>query len=141
MSLEKENSVSDISEVSEKSNLSVPHDSENKSTVADSPKLILSAHQSSTANVISCSNLRDDTKVLLEQISAKNQSRSTQSKQTLSSPNEAKEGEVKSAYKPLSKYSGRPWSEKATAEEREMLLQRMDQMRKERKVYSRFEAS
>ncbi|XP_056327411.1 protein FAM83H-like [Danio aesculapii] len=140
-SSEKENSVSVSSEVSEKSNLTVTHNSEKQSTVADSPKLILSAHQSSTANVISCSNLRDDTKVLLEQISAKNQSRSTQSKQTLSSPNEAKEGEVKSAYKPLSKYSGRPWSEKATAEEREMLLQKMEKMRKERKVYSRFEAS
>uniref|UniRef100_A0A672R0R2 Protein FAM83H-like n=1 Tax=Sinocyclocheilus grahami TaxID=75366 RepID=A0A672R0R2_SINGR len=135
---EVENTVTNFAEVSEKSHLTVKNNS-SKSSVAENAKSIMSAHQTSTANVISCSNLRDDTKVLLEQISAKNQSRSSQSKQTLVAPNEAKKGEVSSADKLFSNNSGRPWSSKATPEEREMLLQKMEQMRKERKVYSRFE--
>ncbi|XP_016401693.1 serine-rich adhesin for platelets-like isoform X2 [Sinocyclocheilus rhinocerous] len=137
---EVENTVTNFAEVSEKSHLTV-HSNSSKSSVAENAKSIKSAHQTSTANVISCSNLRDDTKVLLEQISAKNQSRSSQSKQTLAAPNEAKKGEVSSADKLFSNNSGRPWSSKATPEEREMLLQKMEQMRKERKVYSRFETS
>ncbi|XP_016085620.1 protein FAM83H-like [Sinocyclocheilus grahami] len=138
---ELENTVTKIGEVSEKSHLTVHSNSENKSSVAENAKSIVSAHQTSTANVISCSNLRDDTKVLLEQISAKNQSRSSLSKQTLAAPNEAKKAEVSSADKLFSSYSGRSWSSKTTPEEREMLLQKMQQMRKEKKVYSRFEAS
>ncbi|XP_016326386.1 serine-rich adhesin for platelets-like isoform X3 [Sinocyclocheilus anshuiensis] len=137
---EVENTVTNFAEVSEKSHLTV-HSNSSKSSVAENAKSIMSAHQTSTANVISCSNLRDDTKVLLEQISAKNQSRSSQSKQTLAAPNEAKKGEVSSADKLFSNNSGRPWSSKATPEEREMLLQKMEQMRKERKAYSRFETS
>uniref|UniRef100_A0A8C2PN53 Family with sequence similarity 83 member Ha n=1 Tax=Cyprinus carpio TaxID=7962 RepID=A0A8C2PN53_CYPCA len=138
---EVENTVTNFAEVSEKSHLTVHSNSENQSSVAENAKSTMSAHQTSTANVISCSNLRDDTKVLLEQISAKNQSRSSQSKQTLPAPNEAKKGEVSSADNLFSNYSGRPWSSKATPEEREMLLQKMEQMRKQRKAYSRFEAS
>ncbi|XP_051504311.1 protein FAM83H-like [Myxocyprinus asiaticus] len=132
---ETENSVTDFAVVSEKSkcDLIVHNDAENQSSVTEKPKLILPTHQSSTANVLSFSNLRDDTKVLLEQISAKNQSRASQSKQTF----ETKEGEVNSA----DKNSGRPWSSKATAEDRAKLLQKMDVLRKERKVYSRFEAT
>ncbi|KAK7139822.1 hypothetical protein R3I94_012457 [Phoxinus phoxinus] len=138
---EVENSVTNFAEVSEKSDLTVQSNSENQSSAAKNPKSIISAHQLSTANVISCSNLRDDTKVLLEQISAKNQSRSSQSKQTLAAPNEAKEGEVSSADKLFSNYSGRHWSSKTTPEERDMLIQNIEKKRKERKVYSRFEAS
>ncbi|XP_050982272.1 serine-rich adhesin for platelets isoform X3 [Labeo rohita] len=137
---EVENTVTNLAEVSEKSHMTVHSNSENQSSVAENAKPTMSAHQTSTANVISCSNLRDDTKVLLEQISAKNQSRSSQSKQT-ATPNEAKKGEVNSGDKLFSNYSGRPWTSKATPEEREILLQKMEQMRKERKVYSRFEAS
>ncbi|RXN39124.1 serine-rich adhesin for platelets-like isoform X2 [Labeo rohita] len=136
---EVENTVTNLAEVSEKSHMTVHSNSENQSSVAENAKPTMSAHQTSTANVISCSNLRDDTKVLLEQISAKNQSRSSQSKQT-ATPNEAKKGEVNSGDKLFSNYSGRPWTSKATPEEREILLQKMEQMRKERKVYSRFEA-
>ncbi|XP_055025892.2 uncharacterized protein fam83ha [Misgurnus anguillicaudatus] len=101
--------------------------------------LKLSTHQSSTAGVLSCSNLRDDTKVLLEQISAKNQSRSSQSKQTPA--NEEKKEGVRSVEQQLSTFPVGTWSSKASPEEREMLLKKMEQMRKERKVYSRFEAS
>ncbi|XP_042592066.1 serine-rich adhesin for platelets [Cyprinus carpio] len=137
---EVENTVTKITEVSEKTHLTVHSNSENQSSVAENTNSNVSAHQTSTENVISCSNLRDDTKVLLEQISAKNQRRSSLSKQSLAAPNEAKKAEVSSADK-LSSCSGRPWSSKTTPEEREMLLQKMEQMRKERKVYSRFEAS
>ncbi|KAL0178500.1 hypothetical protein M9458_027394, partial [Cirrhinus mrigala] len=136
---EVENTVTNLAEVSEKSHLTVHSNSENQSSVAENAKPTMSAHQTSTANVISCSNLRDDTKVLLEQISAKNQSRSSQSKQTLAAPNETKKDEVSSGDKLFSNYSGRPWTSNSTPEEREMLLQKMEQMRKERKVYSRFE--
>uniref|UniRef100_A0A8C1STR2 Family with sequence similarity 83 member Ha n=1 Tax=Cyprinus carpio TaxID=7962 RepID=A0A8C1STR2_CYPCA len=135
---EVENTVTKITEVSEKTHLTVHSNSENQSSVAENTNSNVSAHQTSTENVISCSNLRDDTKVLLEQISAKNQRRSSLSKQSLAAPNEAKKAEVSSADK-LSSCSGRPWSSKTTPEEREMLLQKMEQMRKERKVYSRFE--
>ncbi len=136
---EIENTVTNIEEVSEKSHLTVQSNSENQSSVAENANSIVSAHQTSTANVISCSNLRDDTKVLLEQISAKHRSRSSLPKQTLAASNEAKKAEVSSADKLFSNYSGRPWSSKTTPEEREMLLQKMEQMRKDRKVYSRFE--
>ncbi len=136
---EIENTVTNIEEVSEKSHLTVQSNSENQSSVAENANSIVSAHQTSTAHVISCSNLRDDTKVLLEQISAKHRSRSSLPKQTLAAPNEAKKAEVSSADKLFSNYSGRPWSSKTTPEEREMLLQKMEQMRKDRKVYSRFE--
>ncbi|KAI7805707.1 putative mucin-16, partial [Triplophysa rosa] len=134
-----ENCVSNLAEVSEKSESTVTLNSaenaKSQSAMTENPKPIPSAHQSSTANVISCSNLRDDTKVLLEQISAKNQ----RTKQTLASANEEKEGGVKSEGQQLSSFTGRPWSSKASAEEKEILLQKMEKMRKERKVYSRFE--
>uniref|UniRef100_A0A8D0APE9 Scaffolding anchor of CK1 domain-containing protein n=1 Tax=Sander lucioperca TaxID=283035 RepID=A0A8D0APE9_SANLU len=94
------------------------------------PKSSQSRYQSSTANVLSSSNLRDDTKLLLEQISANNQSR-----------NEAKEGKAdKNAKREQEKgisllNRGQP----KTSQEREKLLERIQSMRKDRKVYSRFE--
>ncbi|XP_051508117.1 protein FAM83H-like [Myxocyprinus asiaticus] len=132
---ELENSVTNFEEVFEKSECDlIEHsDAENQSSVTKKPKSVIPAHQSSTANVLSSTNLRDDTKVLLEQISAKNQSRASQSKQTL----EIKAGEVSSA----DEHSGRPWSSSVTPEDRAKLLQKMEQLRKERRVYSRFEAS
>ncbi|XP_026866321.2 mucin-3A isoform X2 [Electrophorus electricus] len=93
-------------------------------------KSILSSYQSSTANVLSCSNLRDDTKVLLEQISAKNHGR------TSNLTHEANGNRDKQT----SGHRTKTWSSKASPEEREKLLKRIDSMRKERKVYSRFEA-
>ncbi|XP_051945998.1 protein FAM83H-like isoform X2 [Xyrauchen texanus] len=132
---ELENSVTNFAEVLEKSECDlVEHsDAENQSAVTEKPKSVIPTHQSSTANVLSSTNLRDDSKVILEQISAKNQSRASQSKQTL----ETKAGEVSSA----DKHSGRPWSSSVTQEDRANLLQKMEQLRKERRVYSRFEAS
>ncbi|KAK1791335.1 hypothetical protein P4O66_013356, partial [Electrophorus voltai] len=74
-------------------------------------------------------NLRDDTKVLLEQISAKNHGR------TSNLTHEANGNRDKQT----SGHRTKTWSSKASPEEREKLLKRIDSMRKERKVYSRFE--
>lgn len=99
-----------------------------------------SRYQSSTANVLSSSNLRDDTKLLLEQISANSQSRNEASKEAPVTDDEkedeadkkAKKGKERGA-KLLSK--GQPKS----TQERDKLLEKIQSMRKERKVYSRFE--
>lgn len=99
-----------------------------------------SRYQSSTANVLSSSNLRDDTKLLLEQISANSQSRNEASKEAPVTDDEkedeadkkAKKGKERGA-KLLNK--GQPKS----AQERDKLLEKIQSMRKERKVYSRFE--
>ncbi|XP_059372840.1 protein FAM83H-like [Carassius carassius] len=60
----------------------------------DTSKHPIETKNESLQGITANNNLRDDTKVLLEQISAKNQSRSSQSKQTLDAPNEAKKGEA-----------------------------------------------
>ncbi|XP_076831108.1 uncharacterized protein fam83ha isoform X2 [Brachyhypopomus gauderio] len=96
-------------------------------------KSILSSCQSSTANVLSYSNLRDDTKVLLEQISARNQCRASNLT--------CEEGEANGKRtKQTSGHHAQTWSSKASPEEREKLIKRIDSLRKERRVYSRFEA-
>lgn len=97
-----------------------------------------SRYQSSTANVLSCSNLRDDTKVLLEQISANSQSRSA--KQTPPTTDDTKEEEIES--KDKSSLIGRYQSRRShmSDDERDRLLTAMESKRKERRVYSRFEA-
>ncbi|XP_017578305.1 protein FAM83H-like [Pygocentrus nattereri] len=95
-------------------------------------------HQSSTVNVLSCSNLRDDTKVLLEQISAKNQGRASKMTGTCDGAN----GNTQTDKQISSHLQSRSQTRYSTAspEEREKLLKRMESMRKEKKVYSRFEA-
>ncbi|XP_066534499.1 uncharacterized protein fam83ha isoform X2 [Hoplias malabaricus] len=99
---------------------------------------------SSTVNILSCSNLRDDTKVLLEQISAKNEGRMT--KMSLAGTHAVKEEVDNVNSNTDKKNSGylpsrhQTWTSRASAEEREKLLKRMESMRKEKKVYSRFEA-
>lgn len=99
-----------------------------------------SRYQSSTANVLSSSNLRDDTKLLLEQISANSQSRNEASKEAPVTDDEkedeadkkAKKGKERGA-KLLSK------GQTKSTQERDKLLEKIQSMRKERKVYSRFE--
>lgn len=100
-----------------------------------------SRYHSSTANVISSSNLRDDTKLLLGQISVNSQNRNEPIKE-LSVTDDDKESEAEKnvigqkdgGSKIKSRTSGTK-----TAEEREVLLKKIQSMRKERKVYSRFE--
>ncbi|XP_028323709.1 protein FAM83H [Gouania willdenowi] len=104
------------------------------------PKPSQSRYHSSTANVLSSSNLRDDTKLLLGQISANSQSRNESSKDSPVTDDE-KEGEAdKNAQK--QKYPGSKTLSKEpskSTQERDRILEKIQNMRKERKVYSRFE--
>lgn len=99
-----------------------------------------SRYHSSTANVLSSSNLRDDTKLLLEQISANSQSRSEASKEAAVTDDE-KEDEADKSLKRAKEGGGRPLSrgQPKSTQDREKLLEKIQSMRKERKVYSRFE--
>ncbi|XP_070772519.1 protein FAM83H [Enoplosus armatus] len=104
------------------------------------PKSSQSRYHSSTANVLSSSNLRDDTKLLLEQISANCQSRNEATKESPVTDDEKEDEADKNAksekdrgIRALSR--GQPKSD----QEREKLLEKIQSMRKERKVYSRFE--
>ncbi|XP_054456614.1 LOW QUALITY PROTEIN: protein FAM83H [Anoplopoma fimbria] len=104
------------------------------------PKSGQSRYQSSTANVLSSSNLRDDTKILLEQISANSQSRIEAAKESPVTDDEKEDEADKNAKREKERgirslNRGQP----KTSQEREMLLERIQSMRKERKVYSRFE--
>lgn len=106
---------------------------------------------SSTANVLYSSNLRDDTKVILEQISANSQKNRAElsrqlpiagnpelSKSTTSLDNR---GEEKSTAISRSESFGshRRNLQREPSEDRDSLLKRMESMRKEKRVYSRFE--
>ncbi|XP_072303545.1 protein FAM83H [Eucyclogobius newberryi] len=95
-----------------------------------------SRYQPPGISVLSSSNLRDDTKVILEQISANSQKNRQER-------GEESGGDSDSADKGLERQSSirrnrflRPHSNNL---EREGLLKRIESMRKEKKVYSRFE--
>ncbi|XP_047458742.1 protein FAM83H [Mugil cephalus] len=111
--------------------------SEAAETTTKQTKSSPSRYHSSTANVISSSNLRDDTKLLLEQISANSQTRNEAAKEAPVTDDEKEdEADKKSKREKYRTYSrGQP----KPTEEREKLLERIQSMRKERKVYSRFE--
>nr|XP_019950938.1 PREDICTED: protein FAM83H-like [Paralichthys olivaceus]XP_019950944.1 PREDICTED: protein FAM83H-like [Paralichthys olivaceus]XP_019950950.1 PREDICTED: protein FAM83H-like [Paralichthys olivaceus] len=99
-----------------------------------------SRYQSSTANVLASSNLRDDTKLLLEQISANSQSRNEATKEAPVTDDEKEDEADKNAKREKERgirtlNRGEPKS----TQEKEKLLERIQSMRKERKVYSRFE--
>uniref|UniRef100_A0A667XZB3 Scaffolding anchor of CK1 domain-containing protein n=1 Tax=Myripristis murdjan TaxID=586833 RepID=A0A667XZB3_9TELE len=99
-----------------------------------------SRYHSSTANVLSSSNLRDDTKLLLEQISANSQSRTDTTKESPVTDDDKEDEADKNATREnaggiKSRTKGQP----KTTQEREKLLEKIQNMRKERKVYSRFE--
>lgn len=99
-----------------------------------------SRYHSSTANVLSSSNLRDDTKLLLEQISANSQSRNEGTKEAPVTDDEKEDEADKNAKREKGRRidshgRGQPKS----TQEREKVLERIQSMRKERRVYSRFE--
>lgn len=104
------------------------------------PKVSQSHYHSSTANVFSSSNLRDDTKLLLGQISANSQSRTELTTESAvtddAKQDEADRGVSSKEEASVRRQIGGP---ARTSQEREKLLQRIDSMRKGRKVYSRFE--
>lgn len=114
--------------------------SEPTEVMSKQPKLSQSRYHSSTANVLSSSNLRDDTKLLLEQISANCQSRNESTKEPPVTDDEKEDEADKNAKK--EKETGfRTFSrgQPKSTQEREKLLERIQSMRKDRKVYSRFE--
>lgn len=111
-----------------------------KSTNKPSP----SRYQSSTSTVLFSSNLRDDTKVILEQISANSQKNrqelAKQADETVKA--EGEKGQVSNIeHEPVPQYQSRNRFNRAQVnpQERDSLLKRIESMRKEKKVYSRFE--
>lgn len=107
---------------------------------------------SSTANILYSSNLRDDTKVILEQISANSQkNRAELAKQLPSTSNpdlsksttslERKGEKEKSCniHRSESFGSQKRNLQRQPSEDRDTLLKKMENMRKEKRVYSRFE--
>lgn len=96
-----------------------------------------SRYQSSTSNVLFSSNLRDDTKVILEQISANSQkNRQELAKQADETGNaEGEKGDSFQRYQIRNRFS----RAQVNPQERDSLLKRIESMRKEKKVYSRFE--
>ncbi|KAM8858527.1 protein FAM83H isoform 1-T2 [Spinachia spinachia] len=128
-----------------KKNCSEPPEAPSEEVVPSSPqsKMPKSSHsryQSSTANLISSSNLRDDTKLLLEQISANSQSRIEAAKECPVTDDEKEDEADKNAKREKERgirslSRGQP----KTSEQREKALEKIQSMRKERKVYSRFE--
>lgn len=103
------------------------------------PKSGQSRYHSSTANVISSSNLRDDTKLLLEQISASSQSRSEASKDSPVTDDEKEDEADKNAKRKEGGFRALSRAQPKSNQERDKVLERIQCMRKERKVYSRFE--
>ncbi|XP_062835883.1 protein FAM83H [Anolis carolinensis] len=113
----------------------------------------------STANVLYSSNLRDDTKVILEQISANSQKNRAElarqlpgagnpelSKSTTSLDHRAAEergpagtGMGIGRSESFGNHHRRGLQKEQHPEDRESLLKRMESMRKEKRVYSRFE--
>ncbi|XP_045925959.1 protein FAM83H isoform X2 [Micropterus dolomieu] len=104
------------------------------------PKSSQSRYHTSTANVLSSSNLRDDTKLLLEQISANNQSRNEAAKEAPVTDDEKEDKADKNAKREkeggIRSFSRDP---PRSNQEREKALERIQSMRNTRKVYSRFE--
>ncbi|KAJ0003325.1 hypothetical protein NQD34_008423 [Periophthalmus magnuspinnatus] len=93
-------------------------------------------YQAPGNSVLSSSNLRDDTKVILEQISANSQKNRQER-------GEESGGDSDSADKGLEKQNSlrrnRFLKPQSNNQEREGLLKRIESLRKEKKVYSRFE--
>ncbi|KAM4730124.1 uncharacterized protein fam83ha [Anableps anableps] len=114
--------------------------SETTEVTSKQPKSSQSRYHSSTVNVITSSNLRDDTKLLLEQISAQSQSRNEATKESPVTDDEKEDKADKNA-KNGKEFGYRTFNRGQTksTQEKEKLLERIQSMRKERKVYSRFE--
>ncbi|KAK3511657.1 hypothetical protein QTP70_014563 [Hemibagrus guttatus] len=145
----EEKQMKTVPEVSEDSSLKVKETPDSTSTSASdnsksktSNKPSPSRYQSSTSTVLYSSNLRDDTKVILEQISANSQkNRQELAKQA----DEAGKAEGENGGH-VSNLDREPFQTKnrfnraqVNLQERDSLLKRIESMRKEKKVYSRFE--
>ncbi|KAI1901719.1 hypothetical protein AGOR_G00037290 [Albula goreensis] len=101
-------------------------------------------YQSSTTNALYSSNLRDDTKVILEQISANSQKNRMETAKQAEDSKQGGEGDKKTTGKeaePSITYHSRNRFQRnpSSTQDRDSLLKRIESMRKEKKVYSRFE--
>lgn len=96
-----------------------------------------SRYQSPASSVLFSSNLRDDTKVILEQISANSQ-KNRQEREEPAGENDSDASE-KSLEKQVSLKRNKFLRPQGNTLEREGLLKRIESLRKEKKVYSRFE--
>ncbi|XP_007245756.3 protein FAM83H [Astyanax mexicanus] len=101
-----------------------------------------SRYQSSTSTVLFSSNLRDDTKVILEQISANSQKNRQDLSKQVEEAESSEGGHVSNLehdssmkYQSRNRFGRTP----VNPQERDSLLKRIESMRKEKKVYSRFE--
>ncbi|XP_033855327.3 protein FAM83H-like [Acipenser ruthenus] len=150
----EDNSVAEVSEEQSSTDTKVEspeavenkEDKTRKSSQSAPPKSIQSRFTSSTSNVLYSSNLRDDTKVILEQISANSQNRIEMAKQASnnkteeSSDGSTSENSSQSFSRPeISLTKSRFQKPQTNPEERDKLIKKMDSMRKEKRVYSRFE--
>uniref|UniRef100_A0A3Q4H0C5 Family with sequence similarity 83 member Hb n=1 Tax=Neolamprologus brichardi TaxID=32507 RepID=A0A3Q4H0C5_NEOBR len=98
---------------------------------------VTSRYQPAGGSVLYSSNLRDDTKVILEQISANSQKNRQEREETGGN----KDGDAgdKGTEKQNSLKRNRFLRPQGNNQEREGLLRRIESLRKEKKVYSRFE--
>lgn len=96
-----------------------------------------SRYQSASSSIIFSSNLRDDTKVILEQISAHGQKNRAELEET--AENRDGDGGGKAFERNNSMKVSRFLRPQGNIQEREGLLKRIESLRKEKKVYSRFE--
>ncbi|KAL0962060.1 hypothetical protein UPYG_G00335190 [Umbra pygmaea] len=96
-----------------------------------------SRYQSSGGSILFSSNLRDDTKVILGQISANSQKNRLERGEQ--EAREEKVVDVGKLEREPSIRTSRFQRTQPNPQERESLLKRMESMRKEKKVYSRFE--
>lgn len=94
-----------------------------------------SRYQSAGSSIIFSSNLRDDTKVILEQISAHSQKNRAEE----SVGEKGGDGGEKAFERHISVKGSRFLRPQGNIQEREGLLKRIESLRKEKKVYSRFE--
>lgn len=95
---------------------------------------VMSRYQPAGGSVLYSSNLRDDTKVILEQISANSQ----KNRQETGGNKDGDAGD-KGTEKQSSLKRNRFLRPQGNNQEREGLLRRIESLRKEKKVYSRFE--
>ncbi|XP_041811638.1 protein FAM83H isoform X2 [Chelmon rostratus] len=96
-----------------------------------------SRYQAPGSSVLFSSNLRDDTKVILEQISANSQKSRLEREETGGDKDNAAEGNALERQNSIKIH--RFLRPQGNVQEREGLLKRIESLRKEKKVYSRFE--
>lgn len=95
-----------------------------------------SRYQAPGSSVLFSSNLRDDTKVILEQISANSQKNRQEREETGGDSDTGEKGLERQNSLKRNRFL-RP--QQGNVQEREGLLKRIESLRKEKKVYSRFE--